>query len=107
MDFYRVELTSEARKELRHAPGHLRARILQLLHTLERSFSPPGSRQLDLAQIEDSLTSGMELWRVRLDAWRVIYVVDSEERIISVLAIRQRPPYQYEDLNALIRRQRR
>lgn len=107
MASYRVEVTAEARKELRTATGHLRARILQRLHALERNFSPPGSRQLDLAQMEEPLTPGMEFWRVRLDAWRVIYVVETEDKVVSVLAIRQRPPYHYEDLGDLTRHRRR
>ena len=104
MASYRVEVTAEARKELRRAPGHLRARILQVLHTLEQDFCPLGSRQLDTAQLEETLTPSMSLWRVRLDTWRVIYVVDIEDQVISILAIRQRPPYQYEDLRNLTRR---
>lgn len=106
MASYRVEVTAEARKELRRAPGHLRARILQVLHTLEQDFCPPGSRQLDTAQLEETLTPNMSLWRVRLDTWRVIYVVDTEDEIISILAIRQRPPYQYGDLHDLSRRRK-
>ena len=107
MASYQVEVTTAARKELRRAPGHLRARILQLLHALEYDFSPPGSRQLDLAQAEDALTPGMSFWRARLDTWRVIYVVDTVEKVISILAIRQRPPYQYEDLDTLSQPRRR
>ena len=41
------------------------------------------------------------------DAWRVIYVVETEDKVVSVLAIRQRPPYQYEDLGDLTRHRRR
>ena len=106
MASYRVEVTAEARKELRRAPGHLRARILQVLHTLGQDFCPPGSRQLDTAQLEKTLAPTMSLWRVRLDTWRGIYVVNTGDGGVSILAIRQRPPYQYEDLRALSQRRK-
>jgi mRNA interferase RelE/StbE len=102
MASFRVELTAEARKELRNAPGHLRARILQVLHTLEHDQKPTGSCQLDVTQLKSPLSSGMSLWRIRLDAWRVIYVVDTEDEVVSVLAIRRRPPYAYQDLESLV-----
>ena len=104
MASFRVELTDEARKELRNAPGHLRARILQVLHTLEQDQKPAGSRQLDVTQLKPPLSAGLSLWRIRLDVWRVIYVVDTEDEIVSVLGIRRRPPYQYEDLESLVQR---
>lgn len=107
MASYRVEVTIEARKELRQIPGHVRARVLGLLHTLERDPSPPGSRQLKLAHLAAPLAPGTTLWRARLDTWRVIYVVDADDRLVSILAIRRRPPYQYEDLNALFQSRRR
>lgn len=107
MASYEVEVTSEARKDIRSAPGHLRARVLDVLHTLERNYSPPGSRSLDLSSLEEPLPQGLSLWRIRLDKWRLIYAVDTEDRTISVLAIRQRPPYQYEDLANLLQQKRR
>ena len=106
MASYRVEVTAEARKDLRRAPGHLRARILQVLHMLERNYSPPGSRRLDTAQLEETLPPDMSFWRVHLDTWRVIYIVDTEDQVVSILAIRQHPLYQYEDLRDLSQRRR-
>ena len=107
MASYQVELTADARKEIRNAPGHLRARILDVLHTLEQNYSPPGSRQLDLAKLDVPAEPEVSLWRVRLDKWRIVYVVDRRDDVIAVLAVRQRPPYQYEDLDRLLRQRRR
>jgi mRNA interferase RelE/StbE len=103
MAFYRVEVTNEARKEIRNVSGHLRARILEVLRTLEHTYNPPGSRQLDLTKLEEPSLQEISLWRMRLDTWRVIYAVNSKDNTISVLAIRQRPPYQYEDLKKILR----
>jgi mRNA interferase RelE/StbE len=46
--------------------------------------------------------STLEVRRLRLDEWRVIYVVDEEWSEVGVLAVRKRPPYDYSDLSALL-----
>lgn len=102
MASYRVEVTGEVRKEIRAASGYLRAQVLDVLHTLEENYSPPGSRALDLSSLSEPAPQGLSLWRVRLRKWRVIYTVNVEEKVVSVLALRQRPPYHYEDLVALL-----
>jgi hypothetical protein len=40
--------------------------------------------------------------RLRLERWRVVYVVDEEWSEIGVLAVRKRPPYDYRDLPELL-----
>ena len=44
----------------------------------------------------------LEPRRIRLEAWRVICVVEEREALVTVLTVRKRPPYQYEDLEELI-----
>ena len=107
MAFYRVEVTDRARKEIRSAPGHLRSRILEVLHLLEQNFNPPGSRQLDLSKTDLPAMQDLSLGRARLDTWRIIYAVDTKESTVFVLGVRRRPPYQYEDLQQLIRQTHR
>ena len=34
--------------------------------------------------------------------WRIVYAVSEEERVVDVLAVRKRPPYDYGDMEALI-----
>jgi mRNA interferase RelE/StbE len=36
--------------------------------------------------------------RLRLDHWRVIYLVNDTEAWVTVVAVRRRPPYAYQDL---------
>jgi len=45
----------------------------------------------------------MELHRIRIASWRIVYLIEEGWKLISVLAIRKRPPYQYNDLDELIR----
>ncbi len=37
-----------------------------------------------------------------MDRWRIIYVVTDEDRLVDILAIRKRPPYDYGDLTELL-----
>jgi mRNA interferase RelE/StbE len=53
-------------------------------------------------RMEFDLEAKQELWRLRLDAWRVVYLIDQEWEHVYVLAVRKRPPYQYEDLEELL-----
>jgi mRNA interferase RelE/StbE len=57
---------------------------------------PSQSKRLDLPEVE------AELWRLRLDNWRILYAVDESEQIVDVFAVRKRPPYDYSDLEKLL-----
>ena len=46
----------------------------------------------------------LEARRLRIDSWRVLYAIDEEWEIITVLAVRKRPPYNYDDLRDLLGR---
>jgi mRNA interferase RelE/StbE len=43
-----------------------------------------------------------ELRRLRIDRWRIVYAVTEADRIVDVLAVRKRPPYDYGDLAELL-----
>jgi len=68
--------------------------MIVALDALEGSPHPARSKQL---AINDE---SREIRRMRLDKWRVVYLVLEERPVI--LAIRKRPPYNYEDLKDLI-----
>lgn len=42
------------------------------------------------------------LLRLRIDKWRIVYVVDTENLLISIVGVRKRPPYDYQDLAAIL-----
>jgi len=44
----------------------------------------------------------VEVRRLRLEYWRIIYVVDDQVAQVGELAIRKRPPYNYDDLPDLL-----
>jgi mRNA interferase RelE/StbE len=103
MASYEVEVTSQAREEIRRLPGHVRQRVIRTLQTLKHEPHPQGSRLLDTAKADIELEPGMELYRIRIASWRIVYLIEEEWKLISVLAIRKRPPYQYDDLDELMR----
>jgi mRNA-degrading endonuclease RelE of RelBE toxin-antitoxin system len=102
MASYRVEVTDPARKEIRLLPGNMRQRVIRLLRSLQQEPRPDNSRALDAAKDSIHLEADTELRRVRLAAWRVVYLIEDQRALVTVLAIRQRPPYQYGDLEQLI-----
>ena len=102
MAFYQVEVSEQVRKEIRRLPGNVRQRVIRALRSLEQEPHPHNSRSLDTTKAGIELEPGMELSRIRIASWRVLYLVEEEWKLVSVLAIRKRPPYQYDDLDELV-----
>lgn len=78
---YRVELLGrKTRRELDriHEPdlGRIAIAILQL----EEDPRGPGCRRL----------RGLEGWRIRVGNWRVIYHIDDEEKLVTIVSVRRR-----------------
>jgi len=90
---YRVWIEDGARAELLRLPGNIRQRVKRAIGALAEDPRPHDSRPLAApADIP------LELRRIRMDPFRVVYAIDEGEQAIGVFAIRRRPPYDYEDL---------
>jgi mRNA-degrading endonuclease RelE of RelBE toxin-antitoxin system len=89
-----VELGRIAQDDLKRLRGNERRWMIRAIDALETEPRPANSKHL--AEVSDQY----EVRRLRLDTWRIIYLIVDEEPL--VLAIRCRPPYDYADLNALI-----
>lgn len=101
----RIWVDAGAWAELRALPGHMRPPIRQAIQALARNPRPSRSQTLDLPpEVATRCPAGVELRRLRLGQWRVIYAIDDEWETITIVAIRRRPPYQYQDLAELIAR---
>jgi mRNA interferase RelE/StbE len=37
-----------------------------------------------------------------LDKWRILYAITEADKLVDVLAVRKRPPYDYGDLQQLL-----
>ena len=102
MASYRVEVTDRARRQIRQLPGSMRQRVIRALRELEEQPRPQTSQALDVSTAGIELPTDMELRRIRMASWRVVYVAEDEAQLITVLAVRKRPPYQYQDLQELL-----
>jgi mRNA interferase RelE/StbE len=93
---YRVYVTPEAFKEIKDLPGHIRQRVRLVIREFADHPNPPRSKRLDFTAPE------RQLYRYRLDNWRIVYSITESEKVIDILAIRKRPPYDYGDLQKLL-----
>jgi len=77
---YRVELRRNAQKSLDRLPAPERHRVISALMNLEQKPRPKG-----VEKIRET-----ELWRIREGDYRLVYHIDDEEKIITVVRIGHR-----------------
>lgn len=99
---YTVYVTPAALDAARHLPGHVRQRVKRAIDDLQTEPRPPGSKALDISDAQQSAGIKVEVRRLRLDKWRVLYTIRETDKLVDVLAIRKRPPYDYGDLGDLL-----
>lgn len=99
---YELFLESEVHAARKDLPGHVRQRMRRIIEELTEDPRPSASRALNSPAM--ALPTTIEVRRFRLDRWRLIYAVCDSEQWVWLLAVRQRPPYDYQDLHKLIQR---
>jgi mRNA interferase RelE/StbE len=99
---YDLFIEPEAHTARDALPGNIRQQVRRAIGALAAAPRPPKSATMDTADLE--LRTGVELRRIRMERWRIVYAVCDEERWVWVLAVRRRPPYDYGDLPELIAR---
>jgi len=65
---------NSAREEL---PGNIRQRVKRILNSLGADPRPSASKVLDIAELE--LPFAIEIRRLRLEHWRILYAVNDRE----------------------------
>jgi len=93
---YTVYVVPRAWQEIKDLPGHMRQRVRRAIDGLADNSRPPRSRRLKTERVTP------DLYRLRLDRWRIVYGITEEYKVVDVLAVRKRPPYDYGDLEELI-----
>ena len=93
---YHVRVRPQVWQAIKHLPGDVRQRVKRAVDEL--ADEPRRARTKVLATRQTML----EVRRLRLDDWRVIYAINEDLQQVQVLAIRQRPPYNYADLDDLL-----
>jgi mRNA interferase RelE/StbE len=101
MGSYRVEIAKSVKRELRNLPGHARTMVFLAIQSLESNPRPHTSKGLKSTK-DFRIPQDVDVRRIRIDRWRVIYIIEKDLSVVTVLAIRKRPPYQYDDLENLI-----
>ena len=87
---YQIEISPEARKEIRALAGYVRAQARQLLEALAENPRPPRAKEL---------RGKPNIYRIWLAGhWRVAYEVDDELKRIRVLRVRRKEQIDYESL---------
>jgi mRNA-degrading endonuclease RelE of RelBE toxin-antitoxin system len=97
---YQIRIIRLVHRERETLPGAIRQRIKRIISDLAANPRPFNSIEMQLTDEQTIL--GWEIRRIRVDTWRIIYAVDEEFEQIAILAIRKRPPYDYEDLEELL-----
>ncbi len=85
---YQVILARSARKVLSGLTKDDYGAIVFRLHSLAEQPRPPEVRKL----------SGIDLWRVRVRDFRVVYSVDDKERVVYIERIARRSEDTYKGL---------
>lgn len=76
---YSIEFEARAIAELTNVPTRYYGRVVALIDALEQNPYPPKSKQMN-----DPLT---HLRRIRLEKWRVVYAVNEEEKIVTIVKV--------------------
>lgn len=97
MSRYTVYVIPSARPKIKELPGNIRQRVRRTIDSLADNPRPAKSKKLDIPDIES------EVRQLRLDQWRIVYAITEADNIVDVLTIRKRPPYDYGDLEELLR----
>jgi mRNA interferase RelE/StbE len=96
----RIWIEPAALEEIKTLPGYWRQRVRRVVKALSSQPRPHDSRILNMP--EGVLHAKLELRRIRLDKLRIVYVLDQKWDIATVIAVRKRPPYDYDDLPELL-----
>ncbi len=97
---YRLWIEPEVHSAREELPGSIRQRVKRLLDGLSANPRPSSSKTLDVSELD--VPTEIEIRRVRLQNWRVLYAINDHEKWVWALGIYRRPPYQCEDLQELV-----
>ena len=91
-----LQITNPAEKDLRKLPRPILERLHAKILTLRENPRPPGAIRL---------SGNLEGWRVRVGDYRILYQIDDDAQLVTVVRVRHRrevyrtaeprPPYQY------------
>jgi mRNA interferase RelE/StbE len=78
---YRLQYTDAARRDLADVPGNYRQRLRRRIEGLVDQPTPPEAKEL---------RGRPGRYRIRVDRWRLIYRVDTEDHVVLILRVRRK-----------------
>lgn len=99
---YDLLIEAAAHAERKALPGNIRQLMRRTIGSLAFEPRPHISEALDASDLD--VPEGVELRRIKLEHWRVIYAIHDAEKWVWVWGVRRRPPYDYQDLAEFIAR---
>ncbi len=96
MSAYTVYITPDTFQKIKNFPANIRQRVRKTIRDFADNPRLSDSKMLEVPNFE------AELRRLRLDNWRIVYAITEADKIVDVLTVRKRPPYDYEDLETLL-----
>jgi len=85
---YRVEIHRAAQKQLLSFPREAQVEIAKAIDELENNARPSGCKKL----------RETGLWRVRAGRYRMVYVIDDEAKVVTVVKVAIRRENTYKGL---------
>jgi len=85
---YEIRLRRAARKELDASFGRDYKMLARAVSSLEQNPRPPGVKKL--------ADSG--LWRVRIGHYRIVYAIDDENKLVTIVRVARRKEGTYKGL---------
>jgi len=77
---YEVRFAASAAKEFRSLPPELKGRVKEAVDRLKENPRPAGVKKL----------KGVDLYRIRVGSYRVVYEIDDKKVMILVTRVRHR-----------------
>lgn len=87
---YRLAISRQVRTEIDALPGHVRQRIRRAIAQLAENPRPTEAKPLAGELVG--------YYRLRIDLYRVIYMIDDDVVLVEVVRVARRSPRTYEGL---------
>jgi mRNA interferase RelE/StbE len=78
---YRVEIDTKAAREIRALPRQNQQRLTSKIQSLADNPRPPGCVKL---------SGGSNLWRIRVGVYRIVYQIQDDRLLITVVRVGHR-----------------
>ena len=85
---YKIEIVHAAQKQLLSFPREAQKEIARAIDSLANTPRPSGCKKL----------RGTDLWRLRFGRYRVVYQINDEARLVTLLKVALRREDTYEGL---------